>query len=76
SFILDDGDKPIVYPRLETLKFSSRFNTEPDEKYRVDESVAPFPALRRLTWSSNYGFEDDTLFRGNSDTLEYLNIGV
>ncbi|KAJ2549028.1 hypothetical protein EV175_004601, partial [Coemansia sp. RSA 1933] len=30
--------------------------------------------LRQLTWSATYIFTDDTLFRGNSDSLEYLDI--
>ncbi|KAJ2547849.1 hypothetical protein EV175_005055, partial [Coemansia sp. RSA 1933] len=34
----------------------------------------PFPVLRKLWWKAPYPFKDDTLFRANSTTLEYLNI--
>ncbi|KAJ2547312.1 hypothetical protein EV175_005269 [Coemansia sp. RSA 1933] len=41
---------------------------------KIGSSAAIFPALRYLKWHSPYMFEDDLLFRGNSDTLEYLDI--
>ncbi|KAJ1796785.1 hypothetical protein LPJ59_003536 [Coemansia sp. RSA 2399] len=72
-FIFDDYGEPIVYPRLEWLKFSGFADTK--VTFPVDKSIAPFPMLRYLKWDAYYAFEDDTLFRGNGQTLEYLDIG-
>ncbi|KAJ2057755.1 hypothetical protein GGI17_005451 [Coemansia sp. S146] len=35
-----------------------------------------FPALRHLSIANEYPFGDDTLFRGNSETLEYLRMHI
>ncbi|KAJ2840497.1 hypothetical protein FBU31_000362 [Coemansia sp. 'formosensis'] len=40
----------------------------------VFADALPFPVLRRLEILCNYPFGDDTLFRGNGRTLEYLHI--
>ncbi|KAJ2061153.1 hypothetical protein GGI17_003263 [Coemansia sp. S146] len=37
-------------------------------------TFAPFPALRNLTVAEYYPFGDDTLFRGNSKTLECMHM--
>ncbi|KAJ1772742.1 hypothetical protein LPJ74_001268 [Coemansia sp. RSA 1843] len=76
SFFFDSKNRPIVYPRLHKLEFYSGEESELDKPPRVDKSIAPFPVLRYLKWRSVYIFKDDTLFRGNSGTLEYLDIEV
>ncbi|KAJ2523699.1 hypothetical protein GGI11_001328 [Coemansia sp. RSA 2049] len=76
SLFMDNENKLIVYPRLK--KFHFIYGCEPDDtkKLRVDQAIAPFPVLKHLIWEGFYVFEDDTIFRGNSNTLEYLNIGI
>ncbi|KAJ1899934.1 hypothetical protein LPJ81_004044 [Coemansia sp. IMI 209127] len=74
--VLSNSGKPIVYPRLQKLVYEGEDNTNPVNRCRVDRCAVPFPALRYLSWSTLYMFEDDTLFRGNSGTLEYMSIIV
>ncbi|KAJ2089185.1 hypothetical protein IW138_003648 [Coemansia sp. RSA 986] len=74
SLVFSDRNVPIVYPRLKNLKLSGNINSSLGRKIRMDKSVTPFPALRSIIWLSLYIFEDDTLFRGNSGTLEHLDI--
>ncbi|KAJ2090561.1 Glycoside hydrolase 2 (Mannanase, beta-galactosidase) [Coemansia sp. RSA 986] len=76
SLIFNDMDTLIVYPQLQKFTFYGGGSSIAFEKICVDESLAPFPVLRYLHWSSSYIFEDDTLFRGNSDTLEDLDIST
>ncbi|KAJ2570834.1 hypothetical protein IW140_002022 [Coemansia sp. RSA 1813] len=76
SLIFDEDYQPIVYPRLQRLDFSNKTGSMLDERLRVEKPIAPFPVLRHLKWNSMYVFEDDALFRGNSDTLEYMYIVV
>ncbi|KAJ2597776.1 hypothetical protein EV177_007668, partial [Coemansia sp. RSA 1804] len=76
SFFLDAQDKPIVYPRLQKLQFSGYEYPYPKKGVRVDPSVTPFPVLRYLKWRGPYVFNDDALFRGNNNTLEYLDIDI
>ncbi|KAJ2778936.1 hypothetical protein GGI18_003991, partial [Coemansia linderi] len=40
----------------------------------MSKEVVPFPKLQYLFMKMDYPFADDTLFRGNSDTLEFLKI--
>ncbi|KAJ1784564.1 hypothetical protein LPJ59_006326, partial [Coemansia sp. RSA 2399] len=74
SLVVDDMDKPVVYPRLKKLDFTSSSIHMLESIIKIDKSVSLFPVLRYLKWESEYAFEDDALFRGNSDTLEYLDI--
>ncbi|KAJ2402667.1 hypothetical protein GGI23_000550 [Coemansia sp. RSA 2559] len=74
--VLGNNGKPIVYPRLQRLEYEGEDNTNHAYRCRVDKRAAPFPALRYLSWSALYMFEDDTLFRGNSGTLEYMSLIV
>ncbi|KAJ2333948.1 hypothetical protein GGH92_008461, partial [Coemansia sp. RSA 2673] len=79
------------YPSLRTLKLHGRI-TVPNiaaragpqlspqsievAKRPVFPGATPFPMLRRLFVSIDYPFGDDTLFRGNAATLEYLDLEV
>ncbi|KAJ2092511.1 hypothetical protein IW138_000949 [Coemansia sp. RSA 986] len=76
SLVFDDMRKPVVYPKLQKLELYSLNNATFDVKLQVDKSVVLFPALRFLRWHTLYIFEDDALFRGNEDTLEYLDIQI
>ncbi|KAJ2459954.1 hypothetical protein GGI03_005410, partial [Coemansia sp. RSA 2337] len=58
----------VEYPCLETLYLCLNNLQEP---FLVTDFVV-FPGLRRLSVCSDYPFTDDTLFRGNSATLEFL----
>ncbi|KAJ2557315.1 hypothetical protein EV175_001422, partial [Coemansia sp. RSA 1933] len=72
SLVFDRTGMPIVYPRLQTVEFSGGGDNDLSERFLVDKSTVPFPALRTLIWQSIYVFDDDTLFRGNGDTLESI----
>ncbi|KAJ2248709.1 hypothetical protein GGI13_004546, partial [Coemansia sp. RSA 455] len=59
------------YPCLHTLKVRS-FSDQRPLKRAAFKDIVPFPRLLRLTVSSFSPFSDDTLFRSNAATLEYL----
>ncbi|KAJ2065115.1 hypothetical protein GGI17_000526 [Coemansia sp. S146] len=60
-----------VYPCLDTLDLDLRNSLSGPRL--VTEGVL-FPGLRRLSVRHDYPFADDTLFRGNAMTLEFLRI--
>ncbi|KAJ2467503.1 hypothetical protein GGI03_001530 [Coemansia sp. RSA 2337] len=75
------------YPCLRTLKLYKKTYLSPlfipqhllqpnmdIAKLPVFPGATPFPKLRRLCIDCNYPFGDDTFFRGNAATLEYLDI--
>ncbi|KAJ2857783.1 hypothetical protein GGI22_003433 [Coemansia erecta] len=64
-----DGQS-IVYPRLKVLEILG--NSDDGDKCAVEKSVAPFPVLQNLRLYASYIFADDTMFRGNGNTLEHL----
>ncbi|KAJ2552954.1 hypothetical protein EV175_003117 [Coemansia sp. RSA 1933] len=74
SFFFDETDRAIIYPRLRKLGFYNDDRFRGEEKFRVNKEISVFPVLRSLKWQSEYIFDDDTLFRGNSDTLKKLDI--
>ncbi|KAJ2558987.1 hypothetical protein EV175_000544 [Coemansia sp. RSA 1933] len=76
SLVIGQNGDPLVYPKLKNLIVGNDECGPFGDKVRIDSSIVPFPALRYLMWRSVYIFEDDALFRGNSDTLEYLDIEV
>ncbi|KAJ2252274.1 hypothetical protein GGI13_003378 [Coemansia sp. RSA 455] len=74
SGLIHDGDgKCAEYPCLRTLKVDCprrlRLSQRP-----VFGGVSFFPRLQRLDIKADYPFGDDTLFRGNAETLEYLSM--
>ncbi|KAJ2061464.1 hypothetical protein GGI17_003039 [Coemansia sp. S146] len=74
--LIHDGDgKYVEYPCLYTLKLEChralRLSPRP-----VFGGASFFPRLRRLNIKADYPFGDDTLFRGNAATLEYLNMAM
>ncbi|KAJ2426852.1 hypothetical protein GGF41_001901 [Coemansia sp. RSA 2531] len=68
-----DSDGYLEYPCLHTLKMSSHGSIE-KLQLPVFKDVVPFPRLLHLAMSFPYPFGDDMLFRGNTGTLEYLNL--
>ncbi|KAJ2753679.1 hypothetical protein GGI19_002968 [Coemansia pectinata] len=72
--LIHDGDgKYTEYPCLLTWKLKCprvlRFSQRP-----VFGGVSFFPRLQHLDIKADYPFGDDTLFRGNAATLEYLSM--
>ncbi|KAJ2830995.1 hypothetical protein GGI24_001737, partial [Coemansia furcata] len=81
SLILNPDGDYITYRRLHTLKlqrekWENEFE-EPDddplERQRYQGAI-PFPELRSLHLINGYPFDDDTPFRGNEATLEFLDM--
>ncbi|KAJ2755102.1 hypothetical protein GGI19_001916 [Coemansia pectinata] len=86
SLIQDPGGSYVEYPCLRTLEL--RNDTELDTLYSEDVMFSwtelnisrfpvfvgaiLFPRLRRLRVKMDYQFGDDTLFRGNAATLQYV----
>ncbi|KAJ2335701.1 hypothetical protein GGI00_001226 [Coemansia sp. RSA 2681] len=63
----------LEYPCLHKLKLSSYDKITPSMS-SVFSGAMPFPSLRHLSISCDYPFADDVLFRGNSATLESLEV--
>ncbi|KAJ2832800.1 hypothetical protein GGI24_001094 [Coemansia furcata] len=78
SGLIRDGEgRYTVYPSLEELVLDLPVNldlTAAVPPQPAFGSFAPFPALRGLTIAEYYPFCDETLFRDNSKTLEYLRL--
>ncbi|KAJ2872697.1 hypothetical protein GGH93_003817 [Coemansia aciculifera] len=70
GLVCDDGGY-VEYPCLDTLDLDLQ-NSLPSPRL-VTKGVL-FPGLRRLSVCHDYPFADDTLFRGNGMTLEFLRI--
>ncbi|KAJ2859444.1 hypothetical protein GGH94_006104, partial [Coemansia aciculifera] len=74
-----DGSS-VQYPYLNSLRFERRRDWTEDGEAEVQEQqplpvfpgAIPFLHLRHLSFTDGYPFGDDTLFRGNAGTLEYL----
>ncbi|KAJ2580051.1 hypothetical protein GGH95_002793, partial [Coemansia sp. RSA 1836] len=67
----DDDGHYIEYPCLATLKLGQHALSSTVLR-PVTGGVILFPSLRQLSIGDLYPFGDDTLFRGNAATLEYL----
>ncbi|KAJ1942119.1 hypothetical protein GGF37_003255 [Kickxella alabastrina] len=59
--------EPVVYPHLESIVYRGT---------RSAGRIVHFLKLQLLDFDSGYPFDDDVLFRGNSDTLEKLSISI
>ncbi|KAJ2569516.1 hypothetical protein IW140_003070 [Coemansia sp. RSA 1813] len=73
-FIHKDG-RPVIFPRLRFL-FMQALKSKGYKRLRTDKAAVPFPVLQYIKLDSRYVFADDTLFRGNEDTLKYLFIDI
>ncbi|KAJ2882929.1 hypothetical protein H4R27_003119 [Coemansia aciculifera] len=77
GLIWDGKSRFTAYPSLQKLVLDLPVNL--DRRAVVPPQLvfgtfAPFPALRNLTVAEHYPFGDDTLFRGNSKTLEHMHM--
>ncbi|PIA15439.1 hypothetical protein COEREDRAFT_87852 [Coemansia reversa NRRL 1564] len=71
--IVHNGESFVCYPAMKKLHFESSDGAySPLMAYRTKGLL--FPKLHQLNLEINYPFNDDTLFRGNSSTLDYLRI--
>ncbi|KAJ2057863.1 hypothetical protein GGI17_005401 [Coemansia sp. S146] len=68
-----DGGGYLEYPCLQTLNMDLFNDTVPSPKAAFID-IVPFPRLLRLGLLAPSPFSDDTLFRGNTSTLEYLKL--
>ncbi|KAJ1915549.1 hypothetical protein GGI09_005699 [Coemansia sp. S100] len=68
----------VEFPCLTSLRLEQSLGWDMEvleqQPLPVFPGVTPFPKLRRLSFASGYPFGDDTPFRGNADTLEYLDL--
>ncbi|KAI9504419.1 hypothetical protein BX070DRAFT_251259 [Coemansia spiralis] len=74
--IFNEGDKVVVYPRLEKLELGCLLGGAGPPEQKVGKTIVPFPVLKQLCWKDYYPFVDDTLFRGNSSTLTYISMYI
>ncbi|KAJ2580805.1 hypothetical protein GGH95_002397, partial [Coemansia sp. RSA 1836] len=75
DLIVDANGKYVAYPCLHTLELRQQKSTSMSAQQGFNGAV-PFPFLRRLHIEASYPFRDDTPFRGNAATLEYLKVMV
>ncbi|PIA15516.1 hypothetical protein COEREDRAFT_87708 [Coemansia reversa NRRL 1564] len=74
--VQDEYENPIVYPNLNELHLSCWYYLRPAAK--IYTRSIPFPKLKQLYLHMDYPFSDDTIFRGNCNTLEclYMNLNT
>ncbi|KAJ2826580.1 hypothetical protein FBU31_003407 [Coemansia sp. 'formosensis'] len=63
----------VTFPCMYVLKFRDGSEDRVPERVTFWGAV-PFPRLRHIESDSSYPFGDDVLFRGNSGTLEHLEL--
>ncbi|KAJ2749178.1 hypothetical protein GGI19_005791, partial [Coemansia pectinata] len=73
--IKDAEGRYIQYPRLHKPRLANSQSLDVVQRPAFPGAV-PFPVLRNLTIGSEYYFGDDTPFRGNAGTLEYLELDL
>ncbi|KAJ2095468.1 hypothetical protein GGI09_004856, partial [Coemansia sp. S100] len=78
----------VQYPSLCVLELGAYLSWDIEEQEQEQEKeqqqqqlpvfpgATPFPNLRHLSFKGSYPFGDDTPFRGNADTLEYLSMDL
>ncbi|KAJ2460557.1 hypothetical protein GGF42_000765 [Coemansia sp. RSA 2424] len=71
GLIRDTNGRCVAYSCLQSLSLDIWNESATSERPSFGTFVA-FPALRHVNIGSEYPFSDDTLFRGNSATLESL----
>ncbi|KAJ2906043.1 hypothetical protein GGI21_004090, partial [Coemansia aciculifera] len=73
SLVVDRSGRYIKYPRLTSLSIGEPAR-RPDQRPSTPSHIVPFPSLRQLRFVTRFPFDDDTLFRGNTGTLESLSV--
>ncbi|KAI9505384.1 hypothetical protein GGI26_004872 [Coemansia sp. RSA 1358] len=76
SLVQDDNGNLVVYPQLERLEICANSGSNEAPYQQTDKQVILFPVLKHLKIEIHYPFADDTLFRGNSSTMQTLSIVV
>lgn len=77
SYLIDNGDgNYVAYPNLEIIKIYMDALIENFEFSITPFCTVPFPNLKALCVHGAYPFLDDTLFRGNQHSLQYLQMDV
>ncbi|KAJ2813459.1 hypothetical protein H4S07_000670 [Coemansia furcata] len=89
GLVIDEYGEYVAYPRLHKLEIRQIpawrrvCRTKQPWHYRVLRDkvprpvfpgAVPFPVLGHLYMGIDYPFKDDTVFRGNADTLMYLDV--
>ncbi|KAJ2394729.1 hypothetical protein GGI23_004580, partial [Coemansia sp. RSA 2559] len=74
DFMFDNDGQLIVYPKLRYMRVFD--SSDGKGEFTADKSIIPFPALQHLSVNSSCVFKDNTIFRGSSDTLISLDIGL
>ncbi|KAJ2254010.1 hypothetical protein GGI13_002389 [Coemansia sp. RSA 455] len=76
SHLIQNVDGSYVqFPHLRVLKIQQKSGWFSPQKPTFPGAI-PFPSLRHLSLSGSFSFGDDTPFRGNADTLEYLYLSL
>ncbi|KAJ2253024.1 hypothetical protein GGI13_002935 [Coemansia sp. RSA 455] len=76
SHLIQNVDGSYVqFPHLRVLKIQQKSGWFSPQKPTFPGAI-PFPKLRHLSLSGSFSFGDDTPFRGNADTLEYLYLSL
>ncbi|KAJ2058643.1 hypothetical protein GGI17_004911 [Coemansia sp. S146] len=75
GIIVDDGGDYVQYPQLLVLKLDT-FSTPEDKLLPTFPDAVPFPKLCRIALGGQYPLDDDTIFRGNATTPEYLSLTI
>ncbi|KAJ2040875.1 hypothetical protein H4S03_000751 [Coemansia sp. S3946] len=75
GLIRDNDGVCVKYSHLQKLTLNLTCNSATLQRPVLGTFVA-FPALRHLSIRNEYPFGDDTLFRGNAVTLEYLRMSM
>ncbi|KAJ1925567.1 hypothetical protein GGI09_000542 [Coemansia sp. S100] len=65
----------VQFPHLRVLKIQQKSGWFSPQKPTFFGAI-PFPSLRHLSLSGSFSFGDNTPFRGNADTLEYLYLSL
>ncbi|KAJ2893310.1 hypothetical protein IWW38_002904 [Coemansia aciculifera] len=73
GLVVDRSGRYIKYPRLTSLSIGEPAR-RPDQRPSTPSHIVPFPSLRQLRFVTRFPFDDDTLFRGNTGTLESLSV--
>ncbi|KAI7821291.1 hypothetical protein BX661DRAFT_68165 [Kickxella alabastrina] len=71
----NENGEAIVYPCIQFLELGDCV-LGPHESRPLTKGTILFPRLRQLLIGSVYPFGDDVLFRGNNETLEYLELAL
>ncbi|KAJ2880523.1 hypothetical protein H4R27_004674, partial [Coemansia aciculifera] len=73
GLVQDVDNSYVTYPHLIILKLWGSSHNDEQQRPAFNGAV-PFPRLRSLSIGYDYPFGDDTFFRGNAASLEYLEL--